>query len=197
MGIKDEINNNHISSAYGNVKNSSLLKKANSVKTQSVKIESVYKANDYSKAGDSSTKPKTQTLSSLVKSFALVASALVLGELGLSTFSAPTVQVEEMYVESYETGVYYYVEFSDFSDDLTIVLKNDFTNRVNKVEEQSVDGGFENLAPNMKYSFIIKQGNKVVAKKSVETKRNEREFGQNDRPYYDDNGNGNYDSGGN
>ena len=89
----------------------------------------------------------------------------------------PAVEVQKMVVEAYSTGVYYYVNLNEYADDITIVLKNDFTNRIEKVTQSDIDGYFENLAPNMRYTFLVKQGNYVIAEKSIVTKETSQRDG--------------------
>lgn len=176
MGIKDELNNNNVTSAYKNVKNSSVLHNANNISTKNIAISSTYSSkNTTSPASTTKAKQAGQSFSTMVKAVALVASAAIVGAVGITTMSVPppTISVNEMFLSADETGVYYFVGLSDFSDDITIVLQNDFTNRVDKIEEQSWEGGFENLASNMKYTFLVKQGSQVIAREIIITRPGE------------------------
>ena len=189
LSIKDELNNNKVKSAYGDIKNSSsvnnskLLSKTNDSNVNTYKNYKSLNTRDFS-----SNKKKIKSLASIVKSFALIVSASIMGAIGISTMTSSTIVADKLYVEAYDTGVYYYCTLSDFDDNITVELKNDFTNRIEKVRDIYIDGCFDNLATNMKYTFVIKHGSKIIAQKEVVTKsgrnNSQNQYDWNDKENY-------------
>jgi len=126
-------------------------------------------------------------LTNIIKTFALVVSASIIGAVGVNNLSPSSIVANELYVEAYETGVHYFCSLSEFDENITIELKNDFTNRVEKVVSTQMDGCFENLAPNMKYTFFIKHGSKIIVKKDLITKTSRQSYNDQESWNSDDN----------
>lgn len=141
------------------------------------------------------TKKKAATTSDYIKKLATIVGASVLGIVGVKAIvpSGTKATFEEVY--AYETGVYYSVHMDNYDDDVYVVLYNDFTNREEKVNEQSQSGVFEHLASNMYYTLAVKKGNRMLTKQQIYTKT-ERQTKENyDEPASQDPTNNNQTSG--
>lgn len=121
-------------------------------------------------------KKKSNAISSLVKTFALLVSSVIIGmeSLGLSQ---PSITATFEYIEAYEYGVYCQISLSEYQDDVKLILHNDFTNREQPVEMIEEDENwyyFEDLKPNMHYTLSIVQGKLVLATTSVYTQSRDK-----------------------
>ena len=85
-----------------------------------------------------STKPKL--ISKLFSSFLVVTIAVVMGT---GFIIGPVSKVSEVYIDSYENSLFISVMFEEYSqdDNLELVVKNDFTNRIFQVEAR--EEGYE------------------------------------------------------
>lgn len=129
-------------------------------------------------------KKKTQTISEIIAKFAVVAVAGVSGVVSLDVLAPPPIKAEISYLEAFDSEVVYCISLSEFDEGVKIVLYNDFTNREQTMEEAITEGIFENLQTNMKYTFVVKQGAKILAKETLVTKTREEELYE--EPYEED-----------
>lgn len=143
------------------------------------------KENKNTSARYEKAKKVSQTTGSLLTKVAVIVGAGILGVTGVEAIIPPSFKAHIEEVWAYESEVYYAVSMEEYSDDVYVVLYNDFTNREEKVEEQSYSGVFEHLAANMYYTLAIKKGNKVIVKQQVYTSTRDLE---KEDPYYDDTG---------
>ncbi len=153
-------------------------------------LDNTYKPNNY-ETKNTTIKKQTADLMTVMKTFAIVCSTAVIGVTGGLLPTGPKVEANIMELGYGDEGIFYFVTLSEYVDGVTVELYNDFTDRVNKVESVEADGFFENLAPNMRYTFAIKLGNKTLAKQTIVTR-----YEEYDEPYYedyDDNDQGYYD----
>ena len=170
-----EINDNNVKSLADNINNSTSVKQVLQ-SNKDIKPQEVYfSKNNETPKRVSSTK-KAQSLSTILKTFAIVATTTVLGVVSPISILPEATNIKVMELVSYDTGVFYMVSVSDHAQGLTVELYNDFTNRVQKIEEDFGEGQFEDLSPNMKYTFAIKKGLKVLYKKTVTTSREEQRY---------------------
>ena len=160
-----EFNDNKVKTTSQSFNNSNSVKKYIS-STNNIKHKSEYKKSNY----DFSEKPKQKSniFSNMLKSFAIVLTTVTTGIVGTPVL-ASSVKAEIQELQAYETGVYYCVSLSEYEEGLKVVLFNDFTNREEEVLDSFVYGCFEDLAPNMEYTFAIKKGISIIAKKNVKT----------------------------
>ena len=103
-----------------------------------------------------------------LKSFAIVLTTVTTGIVGTPVLSG-SIKAEIKELQAYETGIYYCLSLSDYEEGLKVVLYNDFTNREEEVLDSFVSGCFENLAPNMEYTFAIKKGISIIVKTNIKT----------------------------
>ena len=142
--------------------------KKNDVSTTSVdKID-----NNVSSRRQEEVQKKSTAISSLIKTFALIASSVIIGVESLGLVSPPDIKAMFEYVEAYETGVYCEISLSEYQEGLTLVLSNEFTDRQQVIEEPEEDFNwytFEDLKPNMHYTLSIVIGSHVLATTTVYT----------------------------
>ena len=134
------------------------------------------------KSANNEVKKKVNKVVNIIKSFAAIVSTFVVGIFSFDNIQ-PTDNEKFFYVQAYEEYIYYEVSFEEYSDDLTVTLHNDFTNREEKLSDSSSWGVFKGLKPNMTYTLTLKQGSKVIAKRTVVTKN---EWGKDIQPDYDE-----------
>ena len=119
------------------------------------------------------SKPKatsqSQNLSYLIKSFAVVAVALVTGVVGVSIVPSSSVSANFEYVQVYDSGVFFEASVNGYKEGLKVILTNDFTSREQEITEEFFSGYFEGLQENMYYTLSIVDGSFVLAKKQVYT----------------------------
>ena len=114
-------------------------------------------------------KEKTKGISEILAKAAVIAVGAATGVIGTTAIMPPAVKAEIEYVEFSDTAVFYGITLEEMIEGAKIVLYNDFTNREQIIEEQSMQGVFENLKSNMKYTLAIKQGIKVLAQTTFTT----------------------------
>lgn len=81
------------------------------------------------------------------------------------------ISAEFVFLSSTDTTVSYEILLSEFDGDISVVLYNDFTKRVERVEDVTASGEITGLKPNMGYTIAIKSGNKTIVKQSIRTKK--------------------------
>ena len=122
-------------------------------------------------------KKKIKTTSKLVTTFVAMVSAVTIGAGGVTAIFAPLdvkASIESVFAD--ETSVFCFVNVEEFADGLSLVLYNDFTNRVEIIEEAgSFEYYFENLAPHMSYTLEIKDDFKVYDSKIIITRFEEKQ----------------------
>ena len=171
-------------------------KQSNNLSTQSEHLknkELIIKNGDIRKPNDitpknahteqKTTLKKAKTTSKLITAFVAMVSAATLSVGGLSTIFGGVeakASIESVYCD--ETSVSCYITIEKFQEGLSVVLYNDFTNRVEKIEmdeeyeewEEMRDFGyecyFENLAPHMSYTLSIMVDSYTLDSKAVFTK---------------------------
>ena len=126
---------------------------------------------------------KTQEISSIVKTFAAVVAASMIGVAGLNILPTNTTAKAQIECSSAKNEIFYYVELLDYVEDDTyyIVLYNDFTNRAEQIEDNAIEGAFENLAAEMTYTLAVKQGDRIIASKIVKTSERMQDY----KPYFE------------
>ena len=151
-------------------------------------------------------KNKAKNISKLMTSFVALVSGTAVFAAGVDAFIPPTTeivaQIESVFTTESDVSYYIFLENYEGEDDVYVVLYNDFTNRTQKVEEQMMEGTFENLQTNMKYTLAVKKGSQVLASKVVRTVNEEMiDDWYQDEPYEeepyieDENPNGDWDDG--
>ena len=138
---------------------------------------------------------KAQEISSIVKTFAAVIGASMMGVAGISILPTPTKAKAIIEYTSSINEIYYYVELTDYveDDNYYIVLYNDFTNRTEQLEDNAIEGAFEDLATGMTYTLAVKQGNNIIASKTVKTGDQRQDY--EPKPSDDPTGSNNYGNG--
>lgn len=170
MAKKNEYNSINKNPLPSSSRNYSLFQKSSTNPVNNVSSQTTYKPNNY-ETRNKNIKKQTTDIMTAIKTFAIVCSTAVLGVTGTGLISTgPKIDAEIMELGYGDEGIFYFVTLSEYVDGITIELYNDFTNRVDKVEGTEVDGFFENLAPNMSYTFAVKYGNKTLAKQTIVTK---------------------------
>ena len=138
-------------------------------KKNDVSTASVYKTdNNVSARRHSDISKKSNSLSTLIKNFAVIASTLMIGIGGISLMPSP-VNAKFDYVEAYDNMVYYQVSLSEYEEGLKVVLHNDFTNREQIIDDSSSYGMFEELQPDMYYTISIVKGLNVIVSEQIYT----------------------------
>lgn len=185
-----EINDNNIKSISDSILNSSSIK-SEYQRNNDILPRNVYKNDNLSVKAKEKEKAKKTTrvenLPSLLKSFAVMTVALATG-VGVINPIANTVSAELLEFGAYETGVYFVVSFSEYAEGLKAALFNSFTDREIEITDSFAEGHFEDLASNMQYTFVIKQDNSVLIKKTITTKSID------DKYFYEDYDNGNQEN---
>ena len=153
-----------------------------------VEIKNAYKTDNYEKRS-TTAKKSSQSLSSMLKTFAIMVSAVLTGVAGVSVLPSSSITATIYETYCYSTELYYVVTLSEYEDGLSVVLYNNFTNREEKITKDSLEenfeygqeqeirdgeeplpngylffGTFENLQPHMTYTIAIKKGLITLAK---------------------------------
>ena len=124
-------------------------------------VQSIEKANKTSKS-----------IGDLMKVVAVLFATTTTGIVSVGAImptDLPKVEISEVY--AYENEVSYFISLDKYEDGLKIVLYNDFTNRQQELEEQSMEGTFENLQYDMTYTFAIKKGSNTIASQKIRTEK--------------------------
>ena len=138
-------------------------------KKNDISTASAYKTDNNTSARKSKDiSKKSNSLSTLIKNFAVIASTLMIGVGGISLMPS-TIDAKFDYVEAYDDMVYYQVSLDEFEEGFKVVLHNDFTNREQVIEESSSYGMFEELQPDMYYTISIVKGIRVLASEQIYT----------------------------
>ena len=123
------------------------------------------------------SKPKKQenknveNATNIVKSFLAVVSTVLVAMFGVSTFTT-NIKATLDFLEVYDNAVYYAISLTNYEegkDNCYVNLYNDFTNRIFEISDNYSEGYFENLQPNMYYTFAVKVGNTVIMEKTIYT----------------------------
>jgi len=147
----------------------------NRIQTKQKVYELNTKNTSETKVKQKTTKEKIENLTNVLKIFIIMISATtVVGSVGIfDYFFVPTssITVGRFELNVWDSGVSYFGSLENYEgqEDIYIVLRNDFTNRTAKVEEQMFEGVFEDLQTNMNYTFEIKHGDVVIVSKTVKT----------------------------
>lgn len=147
----------------------------NDIKSQQKVYELNTKNTSQSQTKKTSVKEKLENLTNVLKIFVIMVSATaVVGGVGVfDYFFTPTSSIKLVEFDLYtsESSVSYFGALENYEgqEDVYVVLRNDFTNRTEKVEEQAFMGTFENLQTNMQYTFEIKYGDVVIITKTIRT----------------------------
>ncbi|MCH5164257.1 MAG: hypothetical protein J1F36_04495 [Clostridiales bacterium] len=111
---------------------------------------------------------------SAVSRFAMSAAVLAIVT-ALFLPATNSISAEFVYLSSTDTTVSYEILLSELDlsnlDDISVVLYNDFTKRVERVGGVTASGEITGLKPNMSYTIAIKSGNKTIVKQSIRTKK--------------------------
>lgn len=119
----------------------------------------------YVNVAASSAKKKTKTVSKLFMTFAAAISAVLVGTAVVNTDSTQVIFHE---LTATDKAIIYSIELANRSDkELSLVISNQFTNRVKTIEEVEFSGIEYGLKSNMTYSVEVKSGNKTIAERSV------------------------------
>ena len=138
-------------------------------KKNNTSTTSVYKSDNYTSAkAHKDVSKKANSLSTLIRNFAVVASTLLVGVTGVSILPIGP-QASFDYIQAYDDAIYYYINISDYDDGIKVVLHNDFTNREQYLEGSSFEGFFEELQPDMYYTISIVKGISILASERVYT----------------------------
>ena len=115
---------------------------------------------------------KAQQLTKIATAFFTMVSAATISIFGADVISPPDVKAEICEYSASQNEIYYVASVESFEEDqrdFYVVLKNDFTNRSQKMEETIYQGYFENLQENMTYTLEIVTGSHVLASKTIST----------------------------
>ena len=147
-------------------------------------------------------KKKTQDLSKLITTFAAIVSATLIGISGIGDIFVQKATTKAIFYDVWasvnEVFCSFELENYDENEKYSVVLSNDFTNRVQIIEDNAFEGWFENLQTNMTYTITIKQGNIAIASRTIRTTERKNE---SDEPITSDDetqnpsGNGGYTNG--
>ena len=173
------------------------------------KIETVnaYKTDNYEKKA-TTAKKSSQSLSSMLKTFAIMVSAVLTGVAGVSVLPSSNIVAKVYDPYCYSSTLYYVVTLSDYEDGLTVVLYNNFTNREEQITQDRIEenyefledqeyeqerdgeergpngyifsGTFENLQPNMTYTLAVKKGLVTLSKKTFRFEEEKDDYEEDD-----------------
>ena len=159
-----------------------------------LETQQTYKTDNYAQK-TTSAKKGAQTLSGLLKTFAIMVSAVLTGVAGVSVLPSSNIVAKVYNTYRYDSSLYYIITLSEYEDGLSVVLYNNFTNLEEKItqdrieenyellEEQDYEeiregedetpngylfyGTFENLQPNVTYTLAIKKGLITLTKTTI------------------------------
>lgn len=113
--------------------------------------------------------PKVTVLQRILVAAVAVVAVAVYDLVGIMPQSGA--KVREYSIEAHETGVFYWIEFDDYTsgDDLSVEVYNDFVRHSQTVEDRFVSGEVYDLKPGMTYTVEVWSGNSVLLRKKVTT----------------------------
>ena len=186
MQKNNEISKIESSSAYNNLDNGY---KPNIIHKSRNAIPSTKYNKDNSAACQANTNAKRT--SKIFTSFVALVSAVLAGIGGLSilvNFTNAKATIESVFCE--ETAIYCFINIEQYEEGLTVELYNDFTNRIEKIENvEKTEFYFENLKPYMHYTLSIKKDSTILDSKVVYTKFSDSYYEKENyrQPEFEDN----------
>ena len=160
-----------------------------------IETTNAYKTDNYEKK-TTKAKKSSQSLSTMLKTFAIMVSAVLTGVAGVSVLPSSNIVAKVYDTYRYDSSLCYIITLSEYEDGLSVVLYNNFTNLEEKITQDRIEenyelleedqvyeegrdgeerapngyifyGEFENLQPNVTYTLAIKKGLITLTKTTI------------------------------
>lgn len=126
----------------------------------------------------------------IFKSFLAIVSTIIVAVVGVSSITT-NVKAHLDWLEVSETAVYYSLYLTDYDEGSTcyVTLHNDFVDRREEITDNSIQGYFDNLQPNMYYTLSVKADGKVILERTIYTRlhrSSDSDYPEYEKPYISD-----------